>query len=274
MKNKGKLSDKIFLFLIYFSAFITIGVLIWILTYVIMNGIKEINWNYLTAEAKGDNPGIFPMIVSTLYIVILSIIIATPIGIGAAIYLVEYAKPGKLVRVIRFATESLAGIPSIIFGLFGMLFFVTALKLKFSLLSGALTLSIMVLPTLVRTTEEALKSVPDIYREGSYGLGASKLRTITNIILPSAIPGILAAVILSIGRIVGETAAVYFTAGMVPRTPSSIMNSGRTLAVHLYVLAKEGISFQQAFATATILIFLVAIINFLANRIAKVLKRV
>ncbi|SHH98861.1 phosphate ABC transporter permease PstA [Clostridium grantii] len=273
MKNKGKLLDKIFLFLIYFSAFITIGVLIWILTYVIMNGIKEINWNYLTAEAKGDNPGIFPMIVSTLYIVILSIIIATPIGIGAAIYLVEYAKPGKLVRLIRFATESLSGIPSIIFGLFGMLFFVTALKLKFSLLSGALTLSIMVLPTLVRTTEEALKSVPDIYREGSYGLGASKLRTITNIILPSAIPGILAAVILSIGRIVGETAAVYFTAGMVPRIPSSIMNSGRTLAVHLYVLAKEGISFQQAFATATILIFLVAIINFLANRIAKALKR-
>jgi phosphate transport system permease protein len=273
LKNKGKFSDRVLLFLIYLSAFITIGILIWILSYVIMNGIKEINWNYLTTEAKGDNPGIFPMIVSTLYIVILSIIIATPIGIGAAIYLVEYAKPGKLVRIIRFATESLAGIPSIIFGLFGMLFFVTALKLKFSLLSGALTLSIMVLPTLVRTTEEALKSVPDIYREGSYGLGASKLRTITNIILPSAIPGILAAVILSIGRIVGETAAVYFTAGMVPRTPSSIMNSGRTLAVHLYVLAKEGISFQQAFATATILIFLVAIINFVANRIAKVLKR-
>ncbi|WP_334290425.1 phosphate ABC transporter permease PstA [Alkaliphilus oremlandii] len=259
---------------IWISAFITVGVLAWILIYIISNGISEISWDFLTNDAKGKNAGIFPMILNTLYLILLSLAISTPIGVCSAIYLVEYAKAGKIVRVIRFATESLAAIPSIIYGLFGMIFFVIALKLNFSIVSGAITLSMMVLPTIIRTTEEALKSVPNSYREGSLALGASKLKTILSIILPSAMPGIITAVILSIGRVVGETAAVYLTAGMVPRVAGSIMESGRTLSVHLYILAKEGISFQQADATAFVLILIVSIINFIANKIASRLKRI
>ncbi len=259
---------------IWISAFITVGVLAWILIYIISNGISEISWDFLTNDAKGKNAGIFPMILNTLYLILLSLAISTPIGVCSAIYLVEYAKAGKIVRVIRFATESLAAIPSILYGLFGMIFFVIALKLNFSIVSGAITLSMMVLPTIIRTTEEALKSVPNSYREGSLALGASKLKTILSIILPSAMPGIITAVILSIGRVVGETAAVYLTAGMVPRVAGSIMESGRTLSVHLYILAKEGISFQQADATAFVLILIVSIINFIANKIASRLKRI
>jgi len=201
-------------------------------------------------------------------------VISGPIGICSAIYLVEYSKPGKLIRCIRFATESLAGIPSIIYGLFGYIFFVTALKLRMSILSGSITLSIMILPLIIRTTEEALKAVPNSYREGSLALGATKLTTIAKIIIPSAIQGILTAVILSVGRIVGETAALYLTAGMVTRIPDDIMSSGRSLSVHLYMLAKEGISFEQAFATATILLIIVAIINLIANRLASRIKKV
>ena len=259
---------------IWISAFITVGVLGWILIYIISNGISEISWDFLTNDAKGKNAGIFPMILNTLYLILLSLAISTPIGVCSAIYLVEYAKAGKIVRVIRFATESLAAIPSILYGLFGMIFFVIALKLNFSIVPGAITLSMMVLPTIIRTTEEALKSVPNSYREGSLALGASKLKTILSIILPSAMPGIITAVILSIGRVVGETAAVYLTAGMVPRVAGSIMESGRTLSVHLYILAKEGISFQQADATAFVLILIVSIINFIANKIASRLKRI
>lgn len=272
--SKRRLKDTIAKVLIWTSALITVGALAWILLYVISNGISEISWRFLTNNASDDVPGIFPMIISTLYIVLLSIAISTPIGVCSAIYLVEYAKPGKIVSLIRFATESLAGIPSIIYGLFGMIFFVIALGLKFSLISGAITLSMMVLPTIIRTTEEALKAVPKSFREGSLALGASKLRTIFRVILPSAMPGIITAIILSIGRVVGETAAVYLTAGMVPRLPSSIMDSGRTLAVHLYILAKEGISFEQADATALVLIIVVALINFVANKIGSKMKRV
>jgi len=272
--EKRKIKDNILKSLIWISSFITVGILAWILLYVFMNGIGEINWEFLTSAAEGEGEGgILPMMITTLYVIVLTIIIATPIGICAAIYLVEYAKPGKIVRLIRFATESLAGIPSIIFGLFGMIFFVTTLKLGWSLVSGAITLSIMVLPTIVRTTEEALKSVPNTFREGSLGLGASKLRTIRLVVLPSAIPGILTAVILSIGRVVGETAAVYLTAGMVPRMPETVMDSGRTLAVHLYLLAKEGISFEKAYATATVLILIIIAINFSANKLASMLNK-
>lgn len=271
---KRRIKDNLVKVLIWMSAFFTVGILAWILIYIILNGASEISWNFLTNEAKGDDAGIFPMIISTIYLVLLSITISTPIGVFSAIYLVEYAKPSKIVRLIRFATESLAAIPSIIYGLFGMIFFVIALQLKFSLLSGAITLSMMILPTIIRTTEEALKAVPSAYREGSLALGASKLRTIFKVILPSAIPGILTAVILSVGRVVGETAAVYLTAGMVPRLPTSIMDSGRTLSVHLYVLAKEGISFKQAYATALVLIAIVSIVNFISNKLGSRLKRV
>lgn len=273
--NKRRIFDKLLLLTAWLCAFIIIAVLVWILAYTVINGIGHINWAFLSTEYKPvrDLNGIYPMIVSTLLIIVLTVAIATPIGICAAIYLVEYSKPGRLVDAIRFATETLAGIPSIIYGLFGFIFFVVALKLKYSILSGALTLCIMVLPTIIRSTEEALKSVPASYREGSLALGASNLETVTRVVLPSAIPGILTAVILSIGRIVGETAAVYLTAGYVPNIPSSIMRSGRTLSVHLYTLAKEGISFNQSYATATVLVIITAIINFIAARFAKSLKK-
>lgn len=264
------IKDNLLKIVIVACAALTVGILLWIVGYVIYRGIGYINWEFLVGEK-----GILPMIVSTLYMIGLSMVIAAPIGIFAAVYLVEYAKQGRIVKFIRFATESLAGIPSIIYGLFGMIFFVTMLQFKYSLLSGALTLAIMVLPTIIRTTEESLKAVPDMFREGSLGLGATRLRTIFKIVLPSALSGIATAVILSIGRIVGETAAVYLTAGMVPQLPGSIMDSGRTLSVHLYLLASEVTdenAFGQAFATAAVLIIVVLAINLLANFMAKRLQ--
>lgn len=272
--KKRNLSDNIIKLLIILAAIITVGTMLWILIYVISNGISHISWDFLTKAQDGEaGGGIFPYIISTLYIILITVVIATPIGIFSAIYLVEYAKPGKIVRIIRFATESLAGIPSIVFGLFGLIFFVTMLGFSWSILAGALTLSIMVLPTVVRTTEESLKAVPNTFREGSLGLGASKLRTIRKVILPSAIPGIMTAVILSIGRIIGETAAVYLTAGTAKALPKGIMDGGRTLSVHMYYLAKEGISMDKAYATATVLIIVVIIINLIANKLASQLNK-
>lgn len=268
--NKKRGYDRVLTFLTWFFACLTIAFLAWILIFIIVKGVSQINWKFLTdiyRPTKGQT-GILPMIVSTLDIIVVTVVISTPIGICSAIYLTEYSKPGRVVNTIRFATETLAGIPSIIYGLFGLIFFVTALHLRYSILAGALTLSIMVLPTVIRTTEEALKSVPDSYREGSLALGATKLKTVSRVILPCAIPGILTAVILSIGRIVGETAAVYLTAGYTPNITANILKSGRTLSVHLYSLAKEGISFEQAYATATILVIIVALLNFTATRIA------
>lgn len=274
--SKNRITDKLLMFLIWACSLTTLAVLAWILIYVISKGISNISWEFISTIYKPNSNlyGILPMIISTIYIVLLTVVISTPIGICSAIYLVEYSRPGKVLNLIRFATETLSGIPSIIYGLFGLIFFVITLHFKYSLLSGALTLGIMVLPTIIRTTEEALKSVPDSYREGSLALGATKLKTIARVILPSAIPGILTAIILSVGRIVGETAAVYLTAGYVTRIPKSIMSSGRTLSVHLYQLAREGISLEQSFATATILILIVAILNFTATRIAGGLKRI
>jgi len=269
--------DTIMKMLIFLSAFITIGILVWIIGFVVTRGIKHINLAFLFTFPKGDEGGIFPYIMNTLYMILLSLSIATPIGVLAAIYLVEYTNSHPvvkfIVRVIRFATESLAGIPSIIFGLFGMLFFVIILGLSWSLLSGALTLSIMVLPTIIRTTEEALKAVPSSFREASLGLGASKLRTVYKAILPSAIPGILTGVILSVGRVVGETAAVIFTAGSAVNLMKNLSTSGRTLSVHMYILAKEGISFDMAYATATILLIIVFVINLSTNMLAKRLNK-
>jgi len=275
MLHKRNPSDILLIIIIWLSAIITVAALLWILIYIVSRGITHINWEFITGIYRPTRGkyGIYPMIVSTVYIIILTLIIAVPVGICSAIYLVEYAKPGKVVDIIRFATETLAGIPSILYGLFGFIFFVMFLGFRYSILSGALTLSIMVLPTIIRTTEEALKTVPDSYREGSLALGATRLITITKVVLPCCMPGILTSVILSIGRIVGETAAVYLTAGFVTNIPSSIMSSGRTLSVHLYQLAKESISFEQMFATATVLIIIVAIINFFANTAARRLKR-
>lgn len=269
-----KIKDSIINALIFLSAIITIGILFWILSYILMRGIKYINIDFIVGVEGEEASGLIPMFASTFYMVVLSIGISSPIGICTALYLTEYAKNGSFVRLVRFTTECLSGIPSIIYGLFGMIFMVVVLKMGFSIMAGAITLSIMVLPTVIRTSEEALKSVAKEYREGSLALGASKLQTIVKVVLPSAIPGILTAVILSTGRVVGETAAVYLTAGMVDRIPSSLMDSGRTLSVHLYLLAKEGISFEKSYATAAFLIIIVFALNLSSNFIAKKLNRV
>ena len=243
----------------------TCAVLLWVVGYVAVKGAPAIDGAFLAS--------LWPMVVSTLYIVGISLVIATPIGVGAAIYLTEYKKAGKVVGVIRFAVESLSGIPSIIFGLFGMIFFVKILNMGWSVLAGSLTVSIMVLPLIIRSTEEALKAVPVSYREASFALGATKLRTIVRVLLPSAASGIITSIILSIGRIVGETAALVFTAGTVAKVPEGVFSSGRTLAVHLYTLAKEGISLPKAFATALVLIVLVVAINILANLLDAKIRR-
>jgi len=211
-----------------------------------------------------------PAIINTTTMVLLALIMAGPLGMFSAIYLVEYAKTGnKLVKVVRVTAETLTGIPSIVYGLFGMLFFVVSMKWGYSMLAGAFTLSIMILPLIMRTTEEALMSIPDSFREGSFALGAGKLRTIFRIVLPSAVPGILAGVILAIGRVVGETAALMFTAGTVAHIPDNVMGSGRTLAVHMYVLANEGLYVNQASATGVVLLVMVILINSLSAYIAK-----
>nr|WP_302600251.1 phosphate ABC transporter permease PstA [uncultured Cellulosilyticum sp.] len=242
---------------------ITILMLIWIIGYIFAKGITHIKLEEL-----------IPPIVSTLYMVAIGLLISAPIGIGAAIYLNEYANKGRFVKIIRFATETLAAIPSILFGLFGMAFFLTQCKLGISILSGALTVSLMVLPTIVKTTEEALKTVPVALREGSLALGASQFATIMKVVLPSALPGILTGIVLGTGRIVGETAAIYLTAGTMFKMPATPMDSGRTLAVHLYLLAKEGISFDEAYGTAVVLLVIILLLNLLTYFIGHKLRKV
>jgi phosphate transport system permease protein len=229
----------------------------------------HLNLKFLLSNYSGDETGIFPMIINTLIVIASTIIIAVPIGVSTAIYLTEYAENGRIILVVRFAVELLAGIPSIIYGLFGMVLFVTILNFNWSILSGTLTLGIMILPVIIRTTEEALISVPKEYREGSLSLGVSKIRTIIKVVLPSAKSGILTGIILAMGRVSGETAAVYLTVGMVPRIAKGFLESGRTLSVHMYLLAKEGISFEEAYATATVLL----LITLILNQIVKVVSR-
>ena len=256
--------------LVLLSAFLTFAVLLFLIAYILINGIPYISADLFALEYNSDNVSLFPALVNTVAMTLLSLIIAVPLGIFSAIFLVEYAKRGnRFIGVIRLTTETLSGIPSIVYGLFGMLFFVTTLKWGLSLLAGAFTMAIMILPLVMRTTEEALKSVPDSYREGSFGLGAGKLRTIFRIVLPSAVPGILAGVILAIGRIVGETAALMYTSGTVAQIPKNVLGSGRTLALHMYVLANEGLHTDKAYATAVILLILVIGINMLSGVIAK-----
>ncbi|PQJ89504.1 phosphate ABC transporter permease PstA [Aliivibrio sifiae] len=279
LKKQRQIKDQIAAGFIWLSAAITVGFLFWIIWYILSNGLQHVSWSFITDDytRTGEEHGIFPMIVATLYMVLASIAVAAPLGIMTAIYLTEYAKIGsKFVKVIRFCTESLAGIPSIIFGLFGMTFFVGILGLGFSILSGALTLSILILPVIIRTTEEALMAVPQTFREGSYGLGASKIYTIWRLILPSAMPGILTSVILSIGRVIGESAPVFLTAGMVARIPDSLFDSGRTLTVHLYKLTTELFTIEewnQAYGTATVLIVLVLVINMLTKLLAQKINK-
>lgn len=247
-----QIKDKIIKYSLLGASSLTFLILIWILGHILTKGVFYI-----------DLIELIPPIISTLYIVVIALIISVPIGIGAAIYLNEYAKKGRFVECIRFAIEILAAVPSILFGLFGMIFFLTKCKLGFSILSGALTVSLMILPTIVKTTEEALKTVPNAFREGSLALGAGKFATITKVVLPSALPGILTGIILSTGRIIGETAAIYLTAGTMFKQPNTPMDSGRTLAVHLYLLAKEGISFTEAYAAAVVLLIIILLLNLL-----------
>lgn len=260
--------------LVGLSALITVLTLVFIIGYILIKGIPNFTLDLFQPEYNSENVSMFPSIVNTVCMTALSLLIAGPLGILAAVYLVEYAqKRNKLVSVIRITAETLTGIPSIVYGLFGMLFFVTTLKWGFSMLAGAFTLAIMVLPVIMRTTEEALLSVPDMYREASFGLGAGKLRTIFVVILPSAVPGILSGVILSIGRIVGETAALMYTAGTVAELPSSVMSSTRTLSVHMYALSNEGLYTDQAYATAVVLLLIVLLINWVSERIARKIKK-
>ena len=271
LKTPGSL---LVMLLVMFSAIITFTVLIFLIVYILVHGVPYLKPSLFSLHYNSENASLMPALINTVIMTFFSLLIAVPLGIFSAIFLVEYAKRGnRFVNVIRLTTETLQGIPSIVYGLFGMLFFVTTCHWGFSILAGAFTLAIMILPLIMRSTEEALKAVPDSYREGSFGLGAGNLRTVFRIVLPSAIPGILAGVILAIGRIVGETAALIYTAGTVAKVPGSLLGSGRTLAVHMYNLASEGLYMDQAYATAVILLVLVVLINTLSGVVAKKLTK-
>ena len=274
MKTLKKYKKYPFSFLLkiilWLSAFITIGVVVAIVGYILVKGIPNLNLSLFAWEYNTTNVSMTPALINTFIMIVLSLLIALPIGVFSAIYLVEYAKRGsKLVKLIRITTETLQGIPSIVYGLFGFLFFVISLGWDYSLLSGVLTLAIMILPLIMRTTEEALISVPDSYREGSFGLGAGKLRTVFKVVLPTAIRGILSGVILAIGRMVGETAALIYTAGTMARIPDSLFASTRTLSVHMYALLNEGLYQEQAYATAVVLLVFVLGMNALSGYVAK-----
>lgn len=244
----------------------TLFILFFILGFILKKGLPVVNWEFLTGNIKemGKEGGIFPTIIGTIYLTLLGVAIATPLGVGTSIYLVEYTRENKLTRLIRFGSDCLAGIPSIIFGMFGFVFFVITLKFGWSLLSGALTLSFMVLPTIIRTSEEALKAVPQGFREVSLSLGAGKWQTVVHAVLPRALPGILTGIVLSVGRCVGETAAVIFTAGAAIGIPRSLLDSARTMSVHFYILAREGISEANAYGTAVVLVGSILILNIVA----------
>lgn len=272
--HKKHLGSRILKALVFLSAGITFTILLLLIGYILIQGVPHLTATMFSLEFTTDNQSVIPALINTVIMTIVSLLVAVPIGIFSAIFLVEYSEKGnRFVDLVRMTTETLQGIPSIIYGLFGMLFLVYRLKLDYSILSGALTLAIMILPLIMRTTEEALKSVPDLYREGSFGLGAGKLRTVFRIVLPSAAPGILAGIILAIGRIVGETAALIYTAGTMAKVPSSLLGSGRTLAIHMYLLSTEALYLPQAYATAVVLLVLViginAFSNFVANRLTK-----
>ncbi|HAR87381.1 MAG TPA: phosphate ABC transporter permease PtsA [Clostridium sp.] len=269
-----KIKDNILKTILWLSAAITAVIIAIIVGYIFNKGFGLVDFNFIFGDYSPTNGGgIFPMIVTTLLTVILSLLISIPIGICGAIYLQEYAKQGRGVKLIRFATESLAGIPSIIYGLFGTVFFVSTLKLQFSIVSGSLTLAIIVLPVIIRTTEEALKTVPQSYKEGAVALGSTKFEVLYKIVVPSAMPGILSGVILSIGRIIGESAAILLTAGTVAAMPQNLMSSGRTLTVHAYLVTKEAGNIELASAIGVILIFIILALSLIAKGITKTINK-
>lgn len=270
-------SSMVLFLLVMLSAVLAIGSLLFLVGYILIKGLPNIRPELFQWEYTTMNVSLMPALVNTIIMMLISLLIAAPVGIFSAIYLVEYAKKGnRLVNAIRITAETLSGIPSIVYGLFGLLFFVTALDWGMSILAGGFTLAVMILPLIMRTSEEALKAVPDSYREGSYGLGAGKLRTVFRIVLPSAMPGILAGIILAVGRIVGESAALIYTAGTVAEIPKGsdfLFDSARTLSVHMYALASEGLYVDQSYATAVVLLLVVISINRLSGYLAKKLAK-
>ena len=259
---------------VYLCAGFTIEVLLFMLGYILVKGVPFLRSDLFNWKYTSENCSVVPALINTLIMTLMALVIACPLGIGSAIYLAEYAKKGNgFVKIVRMTTETLTGIPSIIYGLFGMLLFVGFLKWGYSLMAGAATVAIMILPTIMRTTEESLLAVPDSFREGSFGLGAGKLHTVFTLVLPSAVPGILSGIILATGRVVGETAALIYTAGTVAQVPANLFGSGRTLAIHMYVLSSEGLHTGQAFATAVVLLIMVAGINAVAGLVAKKIKK-
>lgn len=270
MKRRKKTSESVWAALTWSAACITLAVLVFLVGFIFVKGIPYIKPSLFSLQYNSENVSLMPAMISTVMMTLLSLLIAVPLGVFAAVYLTEYAGRGsRAVALVRVTTEALSGIPSIVYGLFGMLFFVTFLGWGFSLIAGAFTLSIMILPLIMRSSEEALKSVPDIYREGAFGLGAGKLRTVFRIVLPPAMPGILAGVILATGRIVGETAALIYTAGTVAQIPLNLSQSARTLSVHMYALSSEGLHMGEGYATAAVLLMVVILINTGSARIAK-----
>jgi len=246
-----------------------LALLVFIIGFIMIKGLPEISGSFMTEPIRdmGREGGIFSSVVATLYITAIALLVATPFGVGTAIYLTEYTKEGWLVSVIRFGAECLAGVPSIILGLFGFVLFVIYLGFGWSVLSGGLSLAVMILPTIIRTSEEAIKTVPNEYREVCYSLGVPKWQTITRVVLPAALPGIVTGIVLSVGRSVGETAVVLFTAGAAVKAPTTLFDSGRTLAVHFYILAREGISMPKAYGTALVLVVAILAINVCAYAI-------
>ncbi len=273
MKKKRQKRDMTSIILRYavrMSAVVIFGTLFLLIGYIVFMGVPHLTPSLFALEYTSDNVSMLPSIINTVIITIISLSLAVPLGIASAIYLVEYAKRGnKVVKWVRLTSETLTGIPSIVYGLFGMLFFVTTLGWGMSLLAGAFTLAIMILPVIMRTTEEALLSVPDSYREGSFGLGAGRLRTVLRIVLPAAVPGILSGIVLSVGRIVGESAALIFTASTATELPKNLMSSGRTMAVHMYAISSEGFNTDKAYATAVVLLVIVVGINAISALLAK-----
>ncbi len=275
MRLSPRTSQRMAVAVMGLATLFTLSVLVFIIVFILEKGLPKLSADFLFSKPRdmGRAGGIFPTLVATVLLPLLAIVLALPLGAGAAVYLTEYTRPSRATRLLRLGTDCLAGIPSIIFGLFGFIFFVTLLEMGWSLLSGGLTLALMILPTIMRTSEEAIKAVPNAYREVSYSLGATRWRTITRVVLPNALPGILTGVMLSIGRCIGETAAVIFTAGASLRLPGSLFDSARTMSVHFYILAREGLSTENAYGTAAILILSVLMVNatayYLMNRYIK-----
>jgi phosphate transport system permease protein len=267
MKINPKHSQLIAKTVIWLAAIIVIALLLFIMAYILVKGLPTLSWKFLSEipSDMGRSGGIASTIIGTLLVTAVAVIVATPLGVGTALYLTEYTRESNITRIIRFSAESLSAIPSIVYGLFGFIFFVIYLKLGWSVLSGGLTIAVMILPTIIRTSEEAIRTVPALYREVSYSLGGTKWQTILKAVLPSALSGIATGVILGIGRSVAETAAVILTAGSALRMPVSLFSPTRTMAVHFYILAREGLSMERAYGTAALLIILILIINIVAN---------